>query len=66
MEMLPGVAQHPQIGGATIGLAFLVSYIMTKPEYLGQTMNPIARIVVVGGTTVAAYILFDLAVRMWD
>jgi hypothetical protein len=66
MEMLPGVAQHPQIGGAAVGLAFLISYIMTKPDILGQTMNPVARFVVIGGTCVAAYIMFDLAIRMWD
>ncbi len=66
MEILPGVAHHPQLGGATVGLAFLVSYIMTKPEVLGQTMTPMARFVVIGGTTIAAYIMFDLFVRMWD
>ena len=66
MEMLPGVAHHPQIGGATGGLAFLISYIMTKPDIIGQTMNPVARFVVIGGTCMAAYILFDLMVRMVD
>tara|TARA_R110002051_G_scaffold317077_3_gene397789 strand:+ start:4173 stop:4373 length:201 start_codon:yes stop_codon:yes gene_type:complete len=66
MEMLPGVAQHPTIGGAAIGLAFLISYIMTKPSVLGQTMAPLARFVVIGGTCVASYIMFDLVIRMWD
>ena len=66
MEILPGVAHHPQLGGATVGLAFLVSYIMTKPEVLGQTMTPMARFVVIGGTCIAAYIMFDLLIRMWD
>jgi hypothetical protein len=65
MEILPGVERQPLLAGLAILTAGNLAYNMTKPEVISQTMNPAARVVVVGGTMFAVYIMCDLLIRMW-
>ena len=59
MNILPGVKEHPLLGGATIFAAFLITYLVTE----SLDMPVFYRAVVIGGMCMVTYIVTDMLIR---